>query len=142
MESLPRSLDEKRVSEITGRALPTLRNDRHNRRGIPYIKCGRQVKYSLTDVIEFMESRKKRTLVVSITTLFMQMFLMVLMLSFLAWPVLIATYIAFLVSSLMNGIIYHKTEKLGALLLNSFIIMGIFYGATISFLINLILIVS
>lgn len=58
MENLPRYLDEKRVSEITGRALPTLRNDRFNRRGIPYIKCGRQVKYSLADVIEFMESRK------------------------------------------------------------------------------------
>ena len=89
-----------------------------------------------------MESKKKRTLIVMVATVFMQMFLMLLMLSFLAWPVLIATYIAFLVSSLMNGIIYHKTEKLVAVVLNSFIIMGIFYGATISFLINLILIIS
>ncbi len=38
--------------------MPTLRNDRHNRRGIPYYKVGRSVRYSLTDVIGFMESRK------------------------------------------------------------------------------------
>jgi len=92
--------------------------------------------------LKFIESRKKRTFIVTITTLFIQIFLMILMLSFLAWPVLIATYIAFMISSLMNGIIYHKTEKLGAVLLNSFIILGIFYGATMSFLLNLILIIS
>ena len=92
--------------------------------------------------LKFIESRKKRTLIVTITTLFIQIILMILMLSFLAWPVLIATYIAFMISSLMNGIIYHKTEKLGAVLLNSFIILGIFYGASMSFLLNLILIIS
>ena len=54
-------LDENQVSEITKRALPTLRNDRHLGKGIPYIKVGRSVRYSLSDVIEFMESRKIRT---------------------------------------------------------------------------------
>jgi len=54
----PKYIDEKIVSEITGRALPTLRNDRHNRRGIPYCKIGRSVRYALSDVITFMESRK------------------------------------------------------------------------------------
>ena len=58
MQDLPQYVDETKVSEITGRALPTLRNDRHHRRGIPYIKMGRSVKYSLSDVIAFMESRK------------------------------------------------------------------------------------
>jgi hypothetical protein len=58
MENLPQYVDEKMVSEITGRALPTLRNDRHNRRGIPYCKVGRSVRYALSDVIGFMESRK------------------------------------------------------------------------------------
>lgn len=51
-------VDEKKVSEITGRALPTLRNDRHNRRGIPYCKVGRSVRYAVADVISFMESKK------------------------------------------------------------------------------------
>jgi Helix-turn-helix domain len=58
MENLPKYVDEKRVSKITGRALSTLRNDRHNRRGIPYCRVGRSIRYSLSDVVEFMESRK------------------------------------------------------------------------------------
>lgn len=51
-------INEKEVSEIIGRALPTLRNDRHRRRGIPYVKIGRSVRYALRDVIAFMEDRK------------------------------------------------------------------------------------
>ena len=58
MEKLPQYINERKVSEITGRALPTLRNDRHNKRGIPYCKVGRSVRYALMDVISFMESRK------------------------------------------------------------------------------------
>ncbi len=54
-------LTEKQVSEITGRALQTLRNERHLGRGIPYVKVGRSIRYSLEDVVEFMESRKIRT---------------------------------------------------------------------------------
>ena len=54
-------LDEREVSRITGRALPTLRNDRHRGQGIPYSKIGRSVRYSLSDVITFMESRKIQT---------------------------------------------------------------------------------
>ena len=57
-ENLPQYLDEKKVSAITSRALPTLRNDRHKGRGIPYSKVGRSVRYSLADVIDYMESRK------------------------------------------------------------------------------------
>ncbi|MGD9107423.1 MAG: helix-turn-helix domain-containing protein [Desulfobacterales bacterium] len=55
---IPVYIDEHKVSEITGRALPTLRNDRHRRRGIPYCKIGRSVRYSLSDVIEYVESHK------------------------------------------------------------------------------------
>jgi predicted DNA-binding transcriptional regulator AlpA len=58
MENLPKYLNEKEVSEITGIALPTLRNARFNRRGIPHYKVGRSVRYSLEDVVDFMESRK------------------------------------------------------------------------------------
>jgi hypothetical protein len=49
------------VSEITGRALQTLRNERHLGRGMPYVKVGRSIRYSLEDVVGFMESRKIRT---------------------------------------------------------------------------------
>ena len=54
-------VDEREVSRRTGRALSTLRNDRHQGRGIPYCKVGRSVRYSLEDVINFMESKKIRT---------------------------------------------------------------------------------
>ena len=55
---LPRYLNERAVSQITGRALQTLRNDRFNGKGIPYTKFSRSVRYSLADVVQFMESRK------------------------------------------------------------------------------------
>lgn len=54
-------LTENEVSRITKRALQTLRNDRHEKRGIPYVKVGRSVRYKLTDVVEFMESRRIET---------------------------------------------------------------------------------
>jgi len=54
-------LTEYEVKEIINRSVQTLRNDRSLGRGIPYIKCGRSVRYGLDDVIEFMESRKIRT---------------------------------------------------------------------------------
>lgn len=56
--NVPQYVSEKTVSKITGFALQTLRNDRSNGKRIPYIKSGRSVRYSLDDVIQFMESRK------------------------------------------------------------------------------------
>ena len=54
-------LNETQVSDLTNKALSTLRNDRHLGKGIPYIKDGRSVRYSLADVIDYMESRKIKT---------------------------------------------------------------------------------
>jgi hypothetical protein len=54
-------LTEGEVSRITRRALQTLRNDRHRRQGIPYVKVGRSVRYKLADVLEFMDSRRIET---------------------------------------------------------------------------------
>lgn len=51
-------LTEKEVSEITGRALSSLRNDRYLRRGFSYVKFGKSVRYNKTDVLIEMESRK------------------------------------------------------------------------------------
>lgn len=56
-----RYLSEKEVSKFVSRALSTLRNERFNRVGIPYIKIGRSVRYNLQDVIDFMEKRKIST---------------------------------------------------------------------------------
>lgn len=54
-------LTEKEVSKIIKRSLPTLRNDRHRGRGIPYVKLGSSVRYCLGDVIDYMETRKIKT---------------------------------------------------------------------------------
>ena len=52
-----RWIDEKTVHEITGLALPTLRNHRHQRKGIPFYKVGtRMIRYRIDDVIAFMEA--------------------------------------------------------------------------------------
>ena len=51
-------LSDKHVSEITGRAVQTLRNDRHQGKGIPYIKMGRSVRYDPEDVLAYMEARR------------------------------------------------------------------------------------
>ena len=51
-------LNEKQVSEVTGIAVQTIRNWRQLRRGFPYSKVGRAVRYSVADVEAYMESRK------------------------------------------------------------------------------------
>ena len=51
-------LTEREVSQLTGRALSTLRNDRQTGNGFPFVKWGRFIRYPKKDVIEFMESRK------------------------------------------------------------------------------------
>jgi hypothetical protein len=54
----PRYLTEVEVKNITGISLSQLRNQRANRKGIPYIKVGngRSVRYKITDVICYMEA--------------------------------------------------------------------------------------
>ena len=55
-------LTEKRLSEITGLALQTLRNQRHQRRGIPYIRLGSgnraAIRYDLADVELFLQKHR------------------------------------------------------------------------------------
>ena len=53
-----RWLDEKEVSRLTMLSLSTLRAHRFYRKGIPYSKVGRSVRYSVTDVTTFIDSRR------------------------------------------------------------------------------------
>ncbi len=57
----PKYITEVEVNKIIQRALPTLRNDRHLGRGIPYIRLGRSIRYDLADVISYMDQRKINT---------------------------------------------------------------------------------
>ena len=61
MNTATQYLTEREVSQMTRRALSTLRNERAAGRGMPYIKVGRSVRYSLADVIRYMEERKVNT---------------------------------------------------------------------------------
>ena len=57
--SLLSLLTETQVSQITQRAVQTLRNDRFRRRGIPYIRLGgRQIRYRFVDVMAYIEARR------------------------------------------------------------------------------------
>jgi predicted DNA-binding transcriptional regulator AlpA len=51
-------LTEKQVAELTGIAVQTLRNQRCEGRGFPYVKIGKSIRYRKNDVVADMESRK------------------------------------------------------------------------------------
>jgi len=53
-----RYISEQEVATITGRAVQTLRNDRHLGRGFPYRKFGKSVRYFLPEILAIMESHR------------------------------------------------------------------------------------
>ena len=57
-ESTPIWIDEKRVADITGIALQTLRNHRFKGVGFPYYKIFRSIRYRLSDILSYMEARR------------------------------------------------------------------------------------
>jgi len=54
-------LSDNQVSQMTGKAVQSIRNERYKRIGIPYIKMGGSVRYDIKDVIEYMEARRVKT---------------------------------------------------------------------------------
>jgi hypothetical protein len=48
------AVSEREASKLTGKAVQSLRNDRHLRRGLPYCKLGRSVRYLLNDIHEYL----------------------------------------------------------------------------------------
>jgi hypothetical protein len=56
--SRPLYVSEKKISQLYDIPLPTLRNQRRRGVGLPYVKHGRLVRYSLRDVEVFFEARK------------------------------------------------------------------------------------
>lgn len=53
-----RWLSEKEAAVLTGLSVHTLRSHRQHRRGIPYSKIGRAVRYSLDDVVAYMTEHR------------------------------------------------------------------------------------
>lgn len=56
--NLSRWLNEKEVSCLTKMSLSTLRAHRFYRKGLPYTKIGRSVRYRLADIVSFMEAHR------------------------------------------------------------------------------------
>ncbi len=54
-EKLPNYVDEYMVSKITGIKVSTLRDQRFRRKGLPFIKIGRLVRYDLDVIIEIFK---------------------------------------------------------------------------------------
>ena len=58
IESTCQCLTEQEVSVRTGLSLSTLRMHRFKRRGIPYIKIGRSVRYSVCDLETYLSKHR------------------------------------------------------------------------------------
>jgi len=54
-------IKDTKVSEITGIGVQTLRNYRHKGIGPSFIRIGRSIRYSIEDVMDYMNSRKVQT---------------------------------------------------------------------------------
>ena len=51
-------LSEAQVAMILNRAPSTLQKDRTNRRGVPYVRFGRTVRYMVGDLMDYIEENR------------------------------------------------------------------------------------
>ena len=49
---------ERQAAQLLGRAVQTLRNDRHLRQGPPYIKLGRSIRYRVCDLMDYLDKHR------------------------------------------------------------------------------------
>jgi predicted DNA-binding transcriptional regulator AlpA len=54
-------LDEKEISRLTGRAIPTLQKDRLNGEGPPFVKIGRHVRYQPSAVQAWLDKNTRKS---------------------------------------------------------------------------------
>jgi hypothetical protein len=46
------------AAKILGKSVQTLRNERHLRKGCPYVKMGRSVRYRVNDLLDYIEKHR------------------------------------------------------------------------------------
>lgn len=51
-------VDEHKAAKKLNQGVQTLRNNRHKRRGISYVKLGRSVRYSLADINSYIKAHR------------------------------------------------------------------------------------
>ena len=59
--SLPKHLNEYQAADVTGLSVKTLRRMRHEMRGPQYVKLGRRVVYSETDLGNWLKNNRVET---------------------------------------------------------------------------------
>jgi hypothetical protein len=55
---LPQAVNEYVAAKVLDKSVQTLRNERHLRRGCPYLKLGRSVRYRVDDLLNYMEKHR------------------------------------------------------------------------------------
>jgi hypothetical protein len=95
----------------------------------------RKVLYPLTT---FIKTPKRRTLFSSIIILFIHMYFVFNSFWYYGYPDLMAAFFAYLMATMINSILYHKTRKISSVIFNSIIINGLFFGSAVPTLIGLL----
>ena len=57
-ETISKVVNEHVAAKVTGKSVQTLRNERHLRKGCPYLKLGRSVRYRLDDLIAYLDKHR------------------------------------------------------------------------------------
>ena len=57
-DSIPQVVNEYEAAKIMGKSVQTLRNERHLRKGSPYLKLGRSVRYRLDDLVDYLDRNR------------------------------------------------------------------------------------
>ena len=57
-ESIPKVIGEYEAAKILCKSVQTLRNERHLRKGCPYVKMGRSVRYRVNDLLDYIEKNR------------------------------------------------------------------------------------
>jgi len=87
---------------------------------------------------KFTKYRKLRTLLIAFIILVFHIYLVYNSFIYSDGPALMASFSAFLMSSAMNCVIYHKTKNFSSTILNSIIVNGMFFGSTVPVLVSLL----
>ena len=86
----------------------------------------------------FIKSQKRRTLFLSIVILIIHMYFVFMSFWYNGYPPMMSAFFAYLMASVMNSILYHKTKRFISVLINSIIINGMFFGSLVPTLIGLL----
>jgi len=51
---IPQAVKERKAAQILSKSVQTLRNDRFLKKGCPYVKLGRSVRYLISDINNYL----------------------------------------------------------------------------------------